>query len=669
MKIGIGIDTGGTYTDAVVYDFENRKILGHAKSLTTRHDLTEGILGAIDALPAELLGQADLISLSTTLATNACVEDKGGRAKLIFFGGDPDTIDRYGAEYGLPPSRDICIRELCSDFSGTTRHTPDWDDFERRIAADDFAHLDGVGIIEMNAMRSGAAGEKHAKEIFRNKYDIPVVCGHELFSELNSLQRGATTLLNARLFPVIGEFLRAVKSALSARNIQAKNIVIVRSDGTLMNEEFAALHPVETMLCGPAASTVACAHLTDNPHSLVVDMGGTTTDISLIRDGIPVSVTDGVSIGKWRTFVNGMYVKTIGLGGDSAIHFTGRNLTLEEYRVIPLCIAASRYPSVREQLKSIQPQPDTRYIYEHCMLVRPDFDETAYSAEERKLCNALRTGPLSLTHAAAAVGKDIYSFDARRLIKDGVIQMCGLTPTDIMHIKGDFTDYDAEASRLGAAFVAYNLGISVPELCDAVYDAIKRKLYCNLVEVLLENRYPHYKKEGFSRDVLRFIADAYEDAKQSTHNPLLSLPFRTEYTIVGSGAPIAIFLDDVAKMLGTRALIPAHHEVANALGAIMSNVDAVCSVRIAPNIGAIHAADSYIVYGITDNKFFETVDEAVEFAQREAEKGAKAEALRRGARGTLSVTSEVHKHGTQMRDGNIDVEIFVTAHATGAIGF
>ena len=83
-----------------------------------------------------------------------------------------------------------------------------------------------------------------------------------------------------------------------------------------------------------------------------------------------------------------------------------------------------------------------------------------------------------LAEAAAAVGKDIYTIDASRLIKDGVVQLCGLTPTDIMHIRGDFKEYEAQASLLGAEFVAYNLGISVEELCEQVYDAVKRKLYC-----------------------------------------------------------------------------------------------------------------------------------------------------------------------------------------------
>ena len=84
MKIGIGIDTGGTQTDAVIYDFEDKTILGSAKSLTTKNDLAIGIINAIDGLHTDLVQKAEIISLSTTLATNACVEDKGGQAKLIF---------------------------------------------------------------------------------------------------------------------------------------------------------------------------------------------------------------------------------------------------------------------------------------------------------------------------------------------------------------------------------------------------------------------------------------------------------------------------------------------------------------------------------------------------------------------------------------------------------
>ena len=163
MKLGIGIDTGGTYTDAVVYDFESGTILGAAKALTTKNDLTIGILGAIDGLPADLTKQAKIISLSTTLATNACVEDKGGRAKLIFFGGDRKVIDKLGRQCGLPASDEICIQESYTTFSGEIEREPDWELFDSQTDSG-FDDLDGVGIIEINAMRNGAVVEKQARE-------------------------------------------------------------------------------------------------------------------------------------------------------------------------------------------------------------------------------------------------------------------------------------------------------------------------------------------------------------------------------------------------------------------------------------------------------------------------------------------------------------------------
>ncbi|MEG2520764.1 MAG: hydantoinase/oxoprolinase N-terminal domain-containing protein, partial [Christensenellaceae bacterium] len=98
MKFAIGIDTGGTYTDAVVFDFSEKKIVASAKALTTKEDLSIGIGNALDALPAPLLAQAAYLSLSTTLATNACVQNKGGRAALVLIGVDEKVVAQFGKE-------------------------------------------------------------------------------------------------------------------------------------------------------------------------------------------------------------------------------------------------------------------------------------------------------------------------------------------------------------------------------------------------------------------------------------------------------------------------------------------------------------------------------------------------------------------------------------------
>ena len=670
MKIGIGIDTGGTYTDAVAYDFIGKNILGTAKSLTTKENLTVGILGALNGLPDDLLKQAELVSLSTTLATNACVEDKGGKAKLIFFGGDKNVIAENGRKYGLPNVEDIYIQESYTDFWGGTEKEPDWELFAGKIETEEeFNNLDGVGIIEMNAMKNGAVVEKKAKEIFTKKHDIPVVCSHELFSELNCLQRGSSTLLNAGLFPVIKEFLDAIKIAMKERGINA-SFVIVRSDGSLMSEEFASVRPVETLLCGPAASVIGSTQLAGESNCVIIDMGGTTTDIALVKDNIPVTAVDGVSIGKWKTFVNGLYVKTFGLGGDSAVHYNDNGLILEDYRIIPLCIAAEKYPVITDNLRKLLANTENRhakYLHEHYILIKDIKESVYYTEEEKKFCEALKNNPLILREAATAVGKDIYTLNVSRLLKEGVVQMCGLTPTDIMHIKGDFNKYSVEASMLGAKFAAFNSGVTTEDLCDMVYDEVKRKIYLNVVKVMLENKYNYYMKNGVNKDVEFFINESYAMAKLGIKDGLVSAIFETEFSLVGIGAPIHIFLNDVAKMLGTKVVIPQYYGVANALGAISGNICATYSVEIKPNYSS-GGITGYTVFG-ENVKTFKRLDEAENFAVSEAREGAYNEAVKRGAHGKIAVTCGLNMNKAQGKNIAVHLNTVATAQAVGAVGF
>ena len=668
MKIGIGIDTGGTYTDAVIYDFERKKILASAKSLTTKDDLSRGILGAIDGLDSDLLQKAEVISLSTTLATNACVEDKGGHAKLIFFGGEKKVIDENGPKYGLPSSSEMLIEKCVTKFSGEIVEEPNWEDFSRKIE-DGFEELDGVGIIEMSAMRNGAKVEKRAKKIFEARYDIPVVCSHELFSELNCLQRGSSTLLNAGLFPVIKEFLTAIKKSLAARNIHA-TLVIVRSDGSRMSEEFASSHPVETLLCGPAASTIGGTQLTDNKNSIIVDMGGTTTDISLVKEGLPVTAVDGVSIGRWKTFVDGLYIKTFGLGGDSAVHYDNNAMFLEDYRIVPLCVAAHEHPSIVENLRKLNKdvRKHTKFLYEHFLLIKDISNSVRYSQEQKAFCNAIKDRPLIMSDAAAAVGKDIYNLDVSELLKDGVVQICGLTPTDIMHITGDFDRYSKEASLLGAEFAAFNLGISVDELCERVYTEVKRKIYINIVKAMLENKYDHYMKNGVPPEIETLIDESFQEALTGSRDSLFSMMIKTRYSLVGIGAPIRIFLEDVAKLLGTNAIIPEHYEVANAMGAIIGNIGATFDVEIRP-INNTGGTVGYTVYASEEVRVFEELEDAQAFAIEDAQIAAKKEARKRGAKGEITVTYHVDEKASATKDGAIYLGTTVSAYAVGAVSF
>jgi N-methylhydantoinase A/oxoprolinase/acetone carboxylase beta subunit len=667
MKIEIGIDTGGTFTDAVAYDTESKTILGWAKAPTTKEDLSAGIGEALDGLPEGLAGQAAMISLSTTLATNACVEDKGGRAKLLLIGMNPKTVAECGGEYGLPPAGEIWFLHSEGTMQGQILQEPDWDAFLRDSAAW-FSDASAVAVVEVFAMWNGAALEKKARGVIAGRHAIPVVCGHDLFSDLNSLQRAAGTLLNARLIPIIEEFLAAVRRALDARDIAAP-VAVVRSDGTLMSEASAVSSPVETLLCGPAASVRGAMELARERDAVIADMGGTTTDIALVKGGAPVRSAEGVAIGRWRTFVKGVRVETFGLGGDSAVRLDRHGaLTLGPERVIPLSAAASRWSAVREKLEALTSSVvrHSEPLHEFYCLVRDIGERPEYTERERAFCAALRGGPLPLKEAAEASGNDAYHMDMRRLEREGVVIRAGLTPADIMHIRGDFTRYDAEAARLGAAFVAGCMDISVDVLCNAVYGMARKRLYAAVVRLLLEDRYPDYGRRGLPEGVDEMIGRAW-DEYQAGQGGFFRFGFQTGAALVGVGAPVHVFLKDVAAALGTRAVVPEAAGVANALGAAAGGVSAEVAVQIGVDYST-EGVKGYIVYGKNQTDYVETLDEAVALARRDAERSAAEEVARRGAAGDITVVSEVNRRDVRVGgDMELLLDVAVTATARGGI--
>jgi N-methylhydantoinase A/oxoprolinase/acetone carboxylase beta subunit len=431
-----------------------------------------------------------------------------------------------------------------------------------------------------------------------------------------------------------------------------------------MSEAFTALRPVETLLCGPAASVLGGLALTGEKNSVIIDMGGTTTDVAIIKNGIPVKVTDGINIGSWRTYVKGLYIDTFGLGGDSAVRFKNNSLYIDTERVLPLSVLASQHPEVISKLKVLNNQKlkHTHLIHEFFVLIKDISDKTGYSASEKKLCEELKKGPLIYSEAAVAAGKDLYTFNPVRLEKEGIILRSGLTPTDIMHIKGDFKTFNTDAAQLGAKYFAFRLDTNVRELCNKVYDLIKEKLYCNIVRILLEDNNRLYKTDFTEGEPL------YELIKKSRlnenyKNSFISPVFHTSAALVGIGAPTHIFLPEVAKRLGTKCIIPQNAEVANAIGALIGNISVNCSVEIKPELFA-EGTVSYTVYGKNKNYKTDDFNEAVETAKQEVYDYLVKESKNRGAEGELNITYEIFNNEAQAKDNDIYLGTVISGTAT-----
>lgn len=585
MKLAIGIDTGGTCTDAILYDFDTGAVLGQNKALTTYDDLTRGILDALDGLDPVLCRRAAVAGLSTTLATNACVEGKFRRTRLLLLGIDRKGVARYGADYGFTDPDDIRYLPCKTTITGGIVEEPDWDTLRHNANAW-FAGAEACAVCEIYGMRNGGVLETKAARIIEEQTGLPTVCASALFGGLSSLERAASAVLNAGLLPVTHDFLQAVTRAFRQRGIGAE-ILIVRSDSSLMNQAYAAEHAVETLLSGPAASALGGSTLTREPLAVVVDIGGTTTDIALIESGAPLLAEDGIRVGGWKTQVKGLFSVSFALGGDSAVHWDlYGNLSIGPGRVIPLCVLADAHPEItgvlRQQVRDVPAH--TLPLHEFLTLARGDWLHLPLplSEQEKALCCALETGPLSLQQAADLLGVDKYELHTRSLEQTGIVLRAGLTPTDIMHVRGDYNRYDRDASILAARFAAASFGIELDTLCKMVYEQMSRAVFYAVSQMLLEHASPQFRAHGLD-DGLRELLRLQWENRESGGTDLLHYRFRSPAALVGIGGPVHLFLPAAAAALDARCIIPPCAATANAVGAVTGQMTATASAEIRPH--------------------------------------------------------------------------------------
>lgn len=670
MSTGIGIDTGGTYTDCVVYDFKKKKIIAKGKALTTRHDLTLGIQNAMKKIPYSILEKASMLSISTTLATNACVENKGVRAKLLILGSSDRILNIIDIEreYGTSPVN-VLFADAKTSYDGKTVKEPDWDEVISRNK-DWFSEAGAIGVAEVYALRNGAALEKKAKEILEKKLNIPVIKGEDLTDGPNVLERGTTAMLNAGLLPVIEEFLIAIKTAISSMGLKIPYL-IVRSDTGLMTGDAAFKRPVETILSGPAASVMGGRHLTEAADSIIIDMGGTTTDISIVKDTKPV-MTQGIRIGNWRTQVKGVFTDTFGLGGDSEVYMKKHSPFLGSKRLEPMCAAANKWPEIKESLKKLLKSNRSHIhpIYEFLYIVKMPVNKGIYNQRERNLLELLKKGPVMLGDERL----DVYNLNTKRLEAEGVIMRCGLTPTDAMHIRGDYSAFDREASVLAAKCFLKLAKTYTPDdegvlmLAEDIYNLVCKKLYQNIARVLLQQKYGEVFSSGPDRQTEHIISSKWEEFKENKKEELLDIDFTTGATLVGIGAPVHIFLPEVAKALNTKCIIPPHSEVANALGTVITDITAVKTVEVTPEYSK-EGITGYTLHSEDVNILEKDHAKAIELAKNVARQKASEKARELGAEGKLKVNITVEEDICPTLEGvDLDLGTKITATASGNPG-
>ena len=519
---------------------------------------------------------------------------------------------------------------------------PDWDALRANAKAW-FHDVEAAAVCEIYGVRNGGVLEQKAAEILTEETGLPVMCASVLFSGLSSLERAASALLNAGLLPVTNHFLNAVKDAFHQRGITA-DLMIVRSDSSLMSCEYSAKHAVETLLSGPAASALGGCALTGADYAVAVDIGGTTTDIALVDNYTPVLSDEGIRVGGWRTLVKGLFASSFALGGDSVIRWTLEDMTLGPDRVIPLCVLGARYPFLenilRQQIESVPAH--TQPLHEFLTLACADWRDLPLGGRERTLCAALEEHPLSVQQASDLLHIECYALNTHTLEKLGVILRAGLTPTDIMHALGDFVQYNRTFSILGLRFAAASLGISPETLCEKVYERMQREVFFGVSRMLLEYSSPYYRRHGIDSGVQELLRMQW-DARKTGGNTLLQYLFRSPAKLIGIGGPTHLFLPAVAQALGAECIIPDSAATANAVGAVTGKISVTGTAEIRPHGQSADnniECDYEVLCTMQEPRYFSEEQDAIDWATEVLSQWTTARVREQGATGEISVQSD-----------------------------
>jgi len=621
----LGIDTGGTYTDGVLIDRGTRKILNTAKTLTTKPDLSQGILAALNELLPDDPTRIKLVVISTTLATNAIAEGKGQPVALFLLGYDPELIQGFS---------------LGSRFATSSYH---YFRGGHDLYANEQAPLDAEGIREtVNGIQDkveafavsgyfspfNASHEEQAFQIISGLTDHPVVLGHELSMRLDSVQRATTATLNASLLSHLQHFIQAMEASLRERKISAP-LMVVRGDGALVGAENARNRPIETVHSGPAASAIGGHFLADVEKALVIDIGGTTTDIALIEDGQVQIKEEGTTVGDYRTAVRAARIHSLGLGGDSFIRVNVEDqLEIGPSRVNPLSSLAQDYPGTLQYLKKIaankHKRPNPRDIEFWYLIRQPP--RTIADPRARQVIELLQDGPRSVPRVLEKL--EVFhplQSGVTSLIREEVIGVAGLTPTDLFHVRGDFTPWNQEAARLGTQLMATHLQISLDEFIDRALEQmvtrIARETITYLTSQTLEPA-PYYTRPD-NLGLWLFEENA------SGENPYLGCEISLKMPLVGIGAPAKLLLPQVAELLHTEYISPPHYQVANAVGAAVGSVIAAQEAWVIPQSRNLRTVGYYVQSG-SHRERFRTLQEALEYADQATRQAVLLQAQQQG---------------------------------------
>lgn len=618
----LGLDTGGTFTDAVLWS-EEGGVRAKAKALTTRHDLAVGISEAADRVLAAggVAPEAiKLVSMSTTLATNALVEGQGNRAALVMIGFSPADLARDGLAQALggdpvlfcPGGHDVHGNPRPLDLGPLEAALPG---LAKTVS--------GFAVCAYFATRN-PAHENLCRELIRERTGLPVTASHELSAKLGGPRRALTTLLNARLVGMIDRLVAATEGFLARRGISAP-LMVVRGDGALVSAAFARARPIETILSGPAASLVGARVLTGLDSALVSDIGGTTTDVAVLENGRPRLDPDGATVGGFRTMVEAVAMRTTGLGGDSEVSLEegglAPKLRLGPRRLVPLSLLGMAHGArlrehLERQLRAPNPgRMDGRFAVRTGL---PENFSAGLSGAEARLYERIGAEPLPLDTGLSATAQ-LATLD--RLVARGLVHLCGFTPSDAAHVLNRQSNWNRDMACLGAELFARKrdgrgapFAPSAEALAGRVLEAVTRAS----AEVILETA---FFEDGF--DGREMLAVPLVQRALNGRGGVSRLALSLDRPVVGLGASAGLHYAGLPRLLGVGCEVPADADVANALGAVAGQVRVSAEAGVTqPQEGVFRVASAREVRDFSSD--MAALEAAVEAVRRLAAEKAEA---------------------------------------------
>jgi N-methylhydantoinase A/oxoprolinase/acetone carboxylase beta subunit len=393
--------------------------------------------------------------------------------------------------------------------------------------------------------------EERAKQIVRELTGHPVVCAHELSLDLGAFERATTAFFNAQLIPITGKFMETVEKDIQSRGINPR-IFMLKCDGSVIGIKSALEKPIESIFSGPAGSLVGASFLTGKNTCAVIDVGGTSTDISVIRDGVPEISDEGAVVGGWKTRVKAIKMETSAMGGDSHIWVKDNKTHIGPRRAIPLSRAADLFPGFLDMLRVNRMPAKTlisNNIQPTTFFMKSGYEPLELTGPEQAVFEAISAGPTSLRELRTRLNNRNPSTKILdSLLRKRLIQPIGFTPTDALHVLGDYTENNTEAANLGAELLGSMCKQSAREFAADVRRQFARNMASNLVSFFLE---------GIPREDVRKIFDIDAPVK-----------FRIDIPVVLIGGPVVAYRKDLEAILDAEVILPEHSDVGNAAGAL-----------------------------------------------------------------------------------------------------